>query len=402
MKLKFYLDTRAVEKGSPAPLKLSFTHNSRSALLPLGITLTEKQFNPKTERVENHKSKTFYNAFITQRRLDVENIILELNKARKLSSMSATDLKNYIARKLRNDDPNESTLQSVFSRFIDTKTNTSTKSLYSLTLHHLQTFCRDFDKLRFEDVNTQFLKDFDNYMQKTSPCKNSRNIHLRNLRAVFNFAIDNEITSAYPFRRFKIRPVQTAKRSLTIYQLRHFINMQLMPFQEQYRDIFMLIFYLIGINTIDLLNLKGITSDGRIEYSRAKTSRRYSIKVEPEALAIINKYRGKDYLLNIMDRYNSYIDYRKRLNMNLQRFGKTKILDHGKKEIKAEFPTITSYWARHTWATIASYLDIPKETIAHALGHGNNTVTDIYIDFDESKIDEANRRVIDFVLYGIK
>ena len=56
---------------------------------------------------------------------------------------------------------------------------------------------------------------------------------------------------------------------------------------------------------------------------------------------------------------------------------------------------LTSYWARHSWATIAASLDIPKDTIAHALGHGGNTVTDIYIDFDQRKVDEANRRVLE-------
>ena len=60
-------------------------------------------------------------------------------------------------------------------------------------------------------------------------------------------------------------------------------------------------------------------------------------------------------------------------------------------------PGLTTYWARHTWATIAASLDVPKETIAHALGHGNDTVTDIYIDFDKRKVDEANRKVLDFV-----
>ena len=61
-------------------------------------------------------------------------------------------------------------------------------------------------------------------------------------------------------------------------------------------------------------------------------------------------------------------------------------------------PNLTTYWARHTWATIASELDIPKETIAAALGHGGNSVTDIYINFDKKKIDVANRKVIDYVV----
>ena len=69
----------------------------------------------------------------------------------------------------------------------------------------------------------------------------------------------------------------------------------------------------------------------------------------------------------------------------------------GKKNITVKFPGLSSYWARHTWASIAAGLDIPKETIAAALGHSASSVTDIYIKFDKKKIDEANRKVIDYV-----
>ena len=72
----------------------------------------------------------------------------------------------------------------------------------------------------------------------------------------------------------------------------------------------------------------------------------------------------------------------------------------GRKIRQPLFPKISQYWCRHTWATIAAELDIRKETIAAALGHGGNSVTDIYINFYMRKVDEANRRVIDYVLYG--
>lgn len=64
------------------------------------------------------------------------------------------------------------------------------------------------------------------------------------------------------------------------------------------------------------------------------------------------------------------------------------------------YPGLTTYWARHTWVAIAASLDIPKDTIAAALGHGETTVTDIYIGFDQNKVDAANRKVLDWVLYG--
>ena len=67
-----------------------------------------------------------------------------------------------------------------------------------------------------------------------------------------------------------------------------------------------------------------------------------------------------------------------------------------------ELPELTSYYARHSWATIASKLGIQRDTIAKALGHGEKRVTDIYIDFDMSKVDEANRKVLDYIFYGVE
>ena len=73
----------------------------------------------------------------------------------------------------------------------------------------------------------------------------------------------------------------------------------------------------------------------------------------------------------------------------------------GKKTVHPLFPKLSQYWRRHTWATIAAELDIPKEAIAAGLGHelGNST-TAIYINFNMKKVDVANRKIIDYVLYG--
>lgn len=137
--------------------------------------------------------------------------------------------------------------------------------------------------------------------------------------------------------------------------------------------------------------------NGRVEFRRAKTGRLYSIKIEPEAEAIINKYRGKNFLLNINERYSNYKNYLHRMNRNLKEFGYTRVGKRGKKDKEGAFPFLSTYYTRHTWATLAAYLEIPKETIAAALGHGKKDVTDIYISFDQKKIDEANRRVIDYL-----
>ena len=94
---------------------------------------------------------------------------------------------------------------------------------------------------------------------------NAYAIHLRNIRAIFNYAIDENITNLYPFRKFKIKHEETRKRSLTLKQLRELINYPCKNFEIRYRDIFLLMFYLIGINAVDLFNLSDINPEGRIE-----------------------------------------------------------------------------------------------------------------------------------------
>ena len=295
---------------------------------------------------------------------------------------------------------NTGTFVKHYEQFMESKTNRGTRGVYKHTLDRIRAFDKNVDNKMFEDIDLKWLTDFEVFCAKTA-CKNARNIHLRNIRAVFNNAIDYGITTAYPFRRFKIRPEATRKRSMAVEELRRLFDYPVEDYAEIYRDMFRLIFMLVGINSVDLHGLKSITRDGRIEYKRAKTGRLYSIKVEPEAMEIINKYRGVKGLLCIADRWIDSRNFRHQCNKALQKIGQVERKGRGgKKTITAEFEGVTTYWARHTWATIAASLDIPKDTIAAALGHGGDTVTDIYIDFDQKKVDAANRRVLDWVLYG--
>lgn len=269
-----------------------------------------------------------------------------------------------------------------------------TAEIYASTMVRLRSYC-DVDKLNFESINKLWLDGFVGSMSELSP--NTKSIHLRNLRAVINYAIDCDVTANYPFRRYKM-PVQTSrKRSLGVEVLR---NLAALPLGHNgvYRDLFMLTFFLIGINFVDLCGLARVDG-GRVEYIRAKTHKPYSVKVEPEAQVIIERLRGRGQLLMMLDNHKDYRSYYRQLRRGLEAVRSAYNLAHP----DAAIDELTTYWARHSWATVAASLDIPKETIAAALGHEmGNSVTAIYIDFDRRKVDEANRRVIDWVLYEKK
>ena len=405
---RFYLDERKSNGDKPAILKIAIAQKGHSAFISLNAKILPSQWDSKKMRVVNHPEQMLMNVYINGIKQHVDRMILSLANDGTLSSMSATDIKAYISSQLYPEkaqakeeaERRKKLFATRFLAFADSKKK-STREVYMHTYKRMEAFVGDkLQKLCFEDITKEWLTKFDVFMSTTSPSKNSRNIHLRNIRAVFNEALDDGITTFYPFRRFKIRPVATPKRNLKVKDLRLLWNYPCEPHANNYLDIFKLMFMLIGINCIDLCNLKEIR-DGRIEFYRAKTNRLYSIKVEPEALEIIERHRGEKHLLDILDRWKSHKDFIAKMNRTLKRIGEVKRVGLGGKKIyKPLFPEISTYWARHSWATIAASLDIPRDTIAHALGHGNNTVTDIYIDFDQSKVDEANRKVLDWVLYG--
>ena len=406
---KFFLDTRRTKPGSSSVLKVVITNCNTRSYVSLDAKLLPEQWDADHSRVINHPDEQRLNLYISRVQHHVNRIILFLTEDGRVQGMTANEIRDEIERRLNPDkvEKKEQRKQSRdlfitrFLAFAESK-KPSTRGLYMCTYRRMRDFIGEqrLNRLRFEDITKEWLTDFDNFMAKTAKSKNSRNIHLRNVRSVFNEAIDDGVTTFYPFRRFKIRPVATPKRNLKVDELRTLMIFPTEEYAEQYRDMFILIFMLLGINIVDLCRLKEI-EDGRVNYYRAKTGRLYSVKVEPEALEIINRYRGKDWLLNILDRYEDHRNYTHRMNNSLKKIGPVKRVGRGGKKVHQPlFPKISTYWARHTWATIAASLDIPKETIAQALGHSSNTVTDIYIEFDQRKVDVANRKVLDWVIYG--
>lgn len=400
--IKIKLKKQKTNKRGHCPICFSLSHNNRRVYIPLHLTAPPQLWeNDHINSFEpdyistNMKLKLFYNK--------AKLFIDDLSLSGVLFRMPAVELKNLIYDHIfpapGQKVCNRSNFAATLRRFANIK-NPTTKQMYLYTLKRMADLDPLIETRSFNDINIEYLTDFNNGLKNTS--QNYRNIHLRNIRSVFNFAIDEELTNFYPFRRFKIKPVRTAKRSLTVEELRTLFNYPVEDYAVQYRDMFILMFLLCGINGIDLYNLSEIYR-GRIEFNRRKTGRFYSIKVEPEAMEIIERYRGQNALLNIADSYRNHADYFHRMNLALKRIGTLKIVPRtGRKIITPLFPKISAYWARHTWATIAAEIDIPDPVITLGLGHGpENTTTEIYIRRNQAKVDVANRRIIDYVMHGI-
>ena len=394
MVVSLYLDTRAT--SGDAPVKASISDKSRKVLIPMGVKVLPSQWNGK--EVINHPKRKELNSFLSGKKSDIEVELLRLERLGKLKGATMANIKKMIVRFL-NGEEDEIRFVNRFERFISLKHAQKTVKGYRWTLDALKSFDPGLDQRTFEDIGLDYIKDFIAYCRRKGLNQNSVNIHLRYIRAVFNDAISAGVTQAYPFRSISLRSLPVRKKALTPEQLRLLFTCPCEPWQEEYRDMFKLMFFLRGVNAKDLFSAKpSQIVNGRFEYRRSKVGSLFSVKIEPEAATIIRKYQGKDHLLSPMDRYEDHEDYLHHMNDGLKSIGRP-LGKRGKVVGEGYFPHLSSNWARHSWATVGSQLDIPKETISRGLGHSFGIpVTDVYIDYDMKKLDEANRKIMDYIL----
>ncbi len=411
---KIYFDTRRANKDGTCPLRIFISRKGQRASMVTGITLHPGEWDGN--KVVKRTDAKFLNTLVEDKLAQINKALLQLDITGKLSGRSAQEVlqlvQEYInpekaekrAEEEKRRQEEENSFAIFFRAFMDTKKNAGTKGLYEGTYKKLECFCgetgKDFSSLTFDDITKQFLEDFEEYCLKTQR-QNTASRHLRDIRAVFNAAIDEEKTLNYPFRKLKIRREESRDKSFAAKELRQLFSYECYPGCEQEAvDIFKLQFCLIGINSVDLVYLSP-AKKGRVDYIRRKTHKPYSIKIVPEAQEIIDKYKGESYLLNILDRCPNYKTYFNRIGKALKTVGKTRVA--GKESSgKALFPDICMGSARTSWSTIAQEeLGIDRETIAAALGHHTVDVTSTYLRTDwKKKVDEANRKVLDWVFYS--
>lgn len=404
--IKLYLDIRGIGTGT-APIKVSVNKNSSSSYINTGIRVLPSQWDKRAEKIKDHPNKVQLNSFISHKKNEVQNTMMRLAIEGELKGMSASQIKNRVMKELEPDEKANDFVR-YYKAFALSRKSESTKRIYLATLDRLRKYDPNVGSLNLDDISKKWLDGLEAHFLGLGQSMTTVAIDLRNIRACINDAIDNELLSSYVFRKKKIKAPKTRKRSLSVERLRELWNYPVERWQQRYLDIFKLTFYLIGINLADLVDLVSI-EEGRISYNRHKTGRPYYIKVEPEAMELIEKYRGTNFLLNIKETYKSYKSFMTKCNRGLQSIGTVENMPNpkykkGSRKHKTHirrlsaFEGISLYWARHSWATLAAELEIPKETIAAALGHSSSQVTDVYIKFNYKKVDEANREVIDYLL----
>jgi len=284
--------------------------------------------------------------------------------------------------------------------------------VYACTLRSYEKFCAEerYPKnttasLSMQEIFTpERLKEYEDWLAGQQSSPNTISTYMRTLQAVYNRWMSPGIEGYNPvlFKDVYTKVESRTKRALTAEQMEQLRNTDFSVLtlrQQQVLTYFLLMFMLRGMPFIDLAHLrKSDLRNRRITYRRHKTGKLMVVDVPPDAMRLLQKYRDKtdsEYLFPLLhgglfmeEHHHRYQETLRHFNRELARL------------MKQLLPgvSVSSYTARHTWATLAYHSGVPVGLISQLLGHSSIRVTMTYLKpFDAEVIDRINRQVISLV-----
>lgn len=251
------------------------------------------------------------------------------------------------------------------------------------------------DDVMLDCLTPQMMEDYQAHLQARGIVRNTISFYMRQLRAVYNSAVDDGlIEQRNPFRKVYTGIDKTVKRAIGVKALADIVRLDLSadPKLGFARDMFVLSFYLRGMSFVDMAYLrKDSIKEGYVSYCRRKTGQRLRIKWTREMQEIVDKYppNATDYLLPIIksadtDAFFTYRNALSAVNKGLKKIGEM-----------VGLVSLTHYAARHTWASAAQAQRVPIDVISEGMGHDNVQTTRIYLaSLDTSEVDKANDLLI--------
>ena len=280
-------------------------------------------------------------------------------------------------------------------RAVETDREIRTSERYTTVLNSFGRFRRDVE-VPWDEVDSDLMIEYETYLKSRGVCPNTSSYYMRGLRAIYNRAVEKGMTvQRDPFKYVYTGIGKTVKRAVPLKVIRRIRDMDLalFPAMDFARDIFMFSFYTRGMSFIDMAYLKKKDlQNGILSYRRQKTGQQLFVKWEKPMQEIVDKYDtvSTPYLLPVIKDMNAdarrqYKNAAHLVNDKLKKLGVRLGLD---------IP-LTSYVARHGWASIARSRNIPLATISEAMGHDSEKTTRIYLaSLDTSSVDKANSQIL--------
>ena len=386
------------------PLMLRVTKNRVRRYISIGLSCNEKDWDEKKNLVKkSHPNKEVMNSIISKKLKPYSDKVLDYKNEEK-------DFTPDVLISEANNPVKKTTVFDFFDikiqRLKDSKQIGNAK-VYHDTLNQIKTFSGDKD-FTFSQLDYNFLLKFEAHLKSKGLTDNAISVRFRTIRALFNGAIAERYAKQelYPFDKFKISErfsTKTQKRAITKEDVKKIEALTIKKGSADYeaQQYFLFSYYGQGINFVDMANLKwnNIIND-RIFYKRAKTGNELSFKLNAPALAIIENWRlttktaSDTYIFPILntDAHKTPIQKYNRVHKVLTRVNKS--LKAMGKEANIDTP-LTSYVARHTFATVLKRSGVSTAIISESMGHQTEAITQTYLkSFENSIIDEAMRNLL--------
>lgn len=400
--IKVRLNTARCNKEKMYPLVFQLLKGGSKRLIPTGIFLKKEWFNSRTEQVTiiprqyggRVRRKEVTQLLYTMRK-EIENMVTLMNRKDKNCTIASIAM----AYRESKDSCYLSTFIAAEYKQLELTGRFNTRERYQSLYNSVVRYCKDCGRsaiVELDDIDESFVISYRGFLEREGLKSSSIIAYLSLLRKLYNKACKMNIISSKGsiFRGNIPHAEPSEKRAADAGLLRLIREVQLDAFPEliSSRDVFLASLYMEGMAVRDIMNLrKENLRNGVIFYRRSKTGKLLTVKVVPELRKILDKYGSEDsYLFPFLlsDRHHSYKDYRnalRRLNRHL-----------GKLEVLLKLPLhLTTYVARHSWASIAQICNFPIEQISQALGHSSTKTTQIYLkEFNHAVIDKINEQVI--------
>ncbi len=406
------LDTRST-KTNGYPVKLRITFLRQQKYYPIKIDLSEEDF-----MLVQNPSKIPKGTDVTRKR-QIKDWKLSCDAAEVKATEIINKLDYFSFRsfecKLNNKHYSTQNIYDWYTSTIEKyKANgqIGTASSYASSMHSLKDFS---SKLIFRDVTVGFLQDYEKWLLAEGKSITTVGVYLRPLRAILNQAIEEGIITRennYPFskRKYQIPSGKNIKKALTKEEIIKIFQYKGIPgtWWEKARDVFIFSYLASGINMKDIALLKYQNIDGDfIRFSRAKTqgtnrsgTKPISINISNEIKLILNRWKGptakpNDYLFQVIEPDSNPL----RQSVLIKQF--TRMTNTYLKLICIDLEInkpVTTYFARHSFATILRRGGASTAFISESLGHSKEETTASYLDsFDDESKKEMQTLLTSFI-----
>lgn len=392
---------RALNSGK-YPLVFQVIHNRRKCLIYTGIKLFSEEFDSTSLEIMNSKSGSYSQ---TERR--EMNQRLKRKYKRILSKIRELE-KNNVTFSIDDLVDVRKKVNLNLIKFAEVQINRKRKIgkegiavAYQSTSNSLKKYIKTLSKrredVRMDDVNYQFIQGYQDFLYMQGVSENTVNYYLRNFRTIYNAAVreGGELCDEYPFTHVHIKVCKTLKRAIGRDEMKRLFLLSLSDrlHLEFSRDLYLFSFYAQGMAFVDIAFLKKADIRGDlIVYSRHKSKQQITVVLTSQMSSLMNKYSNdSEYVFPIIDVLNNELSAYQQYRLALGRINR-----HLKKiavELNLSIP-LTTYTARHTWATLARDYGAPLSVISAGLGHTSEKMTRIYLkDFDQSVLARINSLV---------